>query len=81
MEYKNSDFNADKSKQYEAVRANMASNDYKVENGSPFGLLEITPIAEDEDKQEYLARSAEEKRLIRKGYNRVQKDQGAKAKF
>ncbi len=50
----------------------MASNVYEVENGLPFGLLEPTPMAEDEDRQEYLTRSAKEKRLIRKGYNRVQ---------
>ena len=72
MEYNNSDFNADRTKQYEAVRSSLASNEYEVENGLPFGLVEVTPMAEDEDRQDYLSRSVEEKKQIRKGYNRLQ---------
>ena len=72
MEYNNSDFNADRTKQYEAVRSSLAGNEYEVENGLPFGLVEVMPMTEDENRQEYLSRSVEEKKQIRKGYNRVQ---------
>eukprot|EP00112_Aurelia_sp_Birch-Aquarium-sp1_P002610 Seg129.7 transcript_id=Seg129.7/GoldUCD/mRNA.D3Y31 product="hypothetical protein" protein_id=Seg129.7/GoldUCD/D3Y31 len=72
MEYNNSDFNADRTKQYESVRVRLASNEYEVENGLPFGLVDVTPMTEDENRQEYLSRSVEEKKQIRKGYNRVQ---------
>ena len=72
MEFTNSDFNADKAKQYEAVRSSMASNEYQVENGLPFGPVEIEPIAEDEGQEKYLMRCMEKNKQIRKGYNRVQ---------
>ena len=55
MEYHSSDFNADRRKQYKAVRSSLASNEYKVENGLPFGLVEVTPMTEVEDRQEYLS--------------------------
>ena len=56
MGYNNSDFNADKTKQYEAVRSSMASKGYQVENGLPFGPVEIKPMTEDERRQQYLSR-------------------------
>ena len=52
MELNNSDFNADKAKQFEAVRPSIASKEYQVENGLPFGPVEIEPIAEDEGQEQ-----------------------------
>lgn len=66
MEFNNSDFNADKSKQYEAVRVILASK-----YTDDFGPINIKAIEADEDHDTYLERCGDEKIKIRKGYSRV----------
>ena len=75
MEYNNSDFSADKVKQYEAVRQAMA----KIYIDKPwyFGPVCITPVDvvnEDdfEEKARVLKQQKDDKDMIKKGYNRVQ---------
>ena len=74
MEYNNSDFNADKVKQYEAVREAMARI---YEEPTFFGPPCITPLpSADEVSEQEMAelqrRQKTEKELIKKGYTRVQ---------
>ena len=77
MEYKNCDFNADKVKQYEAVRVAMA----RIYEHEPayFGPPEITTLSlgEDDDEggesiEKRQQRLQLEKSLIKKGYTRIQ---------
>jgi hypothetical protein len=70
MDYKNADFNADKAKQYQAVRKILAAK--YAENNSIFGPVEIEPIREGEDQKAYKKRCENEKAKIRKGYSRIQ---------
>lgn len=72
MEYKNCDFNADKVKQYEAVREAMARI-YKHEP-TYFGPPEITATLEGdgESEEDIDKRLQREKPLIKKGYTRIQ---------
>ena len=75
MEYNNSDFNADKVKQYEAVRKAMAII-YK-DNPSYFGPPEITPMTEEargseEVKLQIETQQKVDRAMIKKAYNRVQ---------
>jgi len=73
MEYRNLDFNADKPKQYEAVREAMAQKDSSVDE-SWFGPETVTSILEDIDdtqKEELIQRIKEEKAAIEKRYSRV----------
>ena len=69
MEFNNSDFNTDKSKQYEAVRVTLASK--YAEDTALFGPKTIKPIEEDEDHDQYLKRQEDDKLKIRRGYSRV----------
>ena len=69
MEFNNSDFNADKNKQYEAVRAILASK--YTEDTTLFVPKKIKPIEDGEDHDEYLKRQEDDKLKIRKGYSRV----------
>ena len=66
MEFNNSDFNADKSKQYESVRVILASK--YAEDTTLFGPKDIKPIQDGEDRDEYLKRQEDDKLKIRKGY-------------
>jgi len=76
MEYKNIDFNADKVKQYEAVREAMA----RVYEEEPtfFGPPVITPMpapvdqVDEGEMAEIQRRQKIDKELIKKGYTRVQ---------
>ena len=75
MEFSNSDFNADKVKQYEAIRKAMAIiyND----NPSYFGPPEITPMTEEakgneEEKYRIERQQKVDRAVIKKAYNRVQ---------
>ena len=70
MEFNNSDFNADKNKQYEAVRVISASK--YTEDTNLFGPKNITPFKDGEDRDEYLKRQ-EDKLKIQKGCSRVLK--------
>jgi len=76
MEYKNIDFNADKVKQYEAVREAMAC--IYEEEQTLFGLPVITPMpapvdkVDEEDMAKIQRRQKIDKELIKKGYTRVQ---------
>ena len=69
MEYRNSDFNADKAKQYEAVRTSMAEKYQDVEV-SFFGPTDVNPVDES-NREESLKRIEVQKKQIRKGYSRV----------
>jgi hypothetical protein len=69
MEFNNFDLNADKNKQYEAVRAILASK--YAEDTTLFGPKNIKPIEDGEDRDEYLERQEDDKLKIRKGYSRV----------
>ena len=73
MEYRNVDFNADKAKQYEAVRKAMATK-YSSGDVDFFGPEETTAISEDVEesqRKELVEKVKSEKALIRKGYSRV----------
>ena len=75
MEYNNSDFSADKIKQYEAVRQAMAK--VYIDKPSFFGPVCITPsdMANEDDLEEkarVLKQQKEDKGMIKRGYNRVQ---------
>ncbi|KAJ7386716.1 hypothetical protein OS493_006728 [Desmophyllum pertusum] len=75
MEYQNSDFNADKVKQYEAIREAMAR--IYEEEPTFFGPPVITPLpAPDQVDENEMAdiqrRQKNDKELIKKGYNRIQ---------
>ena len=75
MDYQNSDFNADKVKQYEAVREAMAR--IYEEEPTFFGPPAITPLpAPDQVDETEMAdiqrRQKNDKELIKKGYNRIQ---------
>ena len=65
----NSDFNADKTKQYEAVRAEMAERYFDVEV-TFFGPKDLDPVDED-DRESSLKIIDEQKKQIQKGYGRV----------
>ena len=81
MEFKNNDFNADKVKQYEAVRVAMA----KIYENDPsqFGPLSVisSPLISTNDdllsdeqkreKQKLRKQQEQEKKLIKKGYQRI----------
>ena len=74
MEYRNVDFNADKVKQYEAVRQAMA--EIYSDRLDFFGPVSSTEIsredAEDQEKKvEFAKRQKTEKELIKRGYNRI----------
>ena len=76
MEYKNIDFNADKVKQYEAVREAMAR--IYEEEPTLFGPPVITPMPAPVDQvdegevAEIQRKQKIDKELIKKGYTRVQ---------
>ena len=73
MEYRNVDFNADKTKQYEAVRDAMARKYYAIDV-SFFGPETTSPIPEEieeSEKEELLNIIKNEKAMIKKGYSRV----------
>ena len=75
MEYNNSDFSADKVKQYEAVRQAMAQ--IYIDKPWYFGPVCVTPVDtvnEDdfEEKSRLLKQQKDDKDMIKKGYNRVQ---------
>ncbi len=74
MEYNNSDFLADKVKQYEAARQAMGK--IYIDKPSLFGPVRITPldmVDEDdlEEKARVLKQQKDDKDMIKKGYNRV----------
>ena len=69
MEYNNSDFNADISKQYEAVGMKMALK-YS-DQPSLFGPVIIRDqIVDLEDRKTYLKNVEDDKAKVRKGYSR-----------
>ena len=73
MEYRNVDFNADKAKQYEAVRKAMARK-YSSGDVDLFGPEESTAISEDVEEsqnKELVEKVKSEKAVIKKGYSRV----------
>lgn len=70
MEYNNSDFNADISKQYEAVGMKMALK-YS-DQPSLFGPVIIRDqIVDLEDRKTYLKNVEDDKAKVRKGYSRI----------
>ena len=74
MGYNNSDFSADKVKQYEAVRQAMAQ--IYIDKPWYFGPVCVTPVDtvnEDdfEEKARLLKLQKDDKDMIKKGYNRV----------
>jgi hypothetical protein len=62
MEFNNSDFNADKNKQYEAVWVRLASK--YAEDTTLFGPKTAKPVKEDEDRDQYLKRHEDDKLKI-----------------
>ena len=70
LEYRNCDFNADKSKQYEALRVSLAS-EYKDVDISFFGPTKMLDQDEQEGRDSFLERIDVQKKQIRVGYNRV----------
>ena len=70
LEYRNCDFNADKSKQYEALRVSLAS-EYEDVDISFFGPTKLLDQDEQEDRDSFLERIDVQKKQIRVGYNRV----------
>ena len=70
LEYRNCDFNADKSKQYEALRVSLAS-EYEDVDISFFGPTKLLDQDEQEDRDSFLERIDMQKKQIRVGYNRV----------
>ena len=72
MEYNNLDFNADKTKRYEAVRIALA----KIYDGEerPFGPITMSNMAENliqENREDAVSEIEEQKKHIKKGYSRV----------
>ena len=65
MEYNNSDVNADKNKQYKAVRAKLASQ--YMHDTSMSGPEKIEPISEGDNRDKYLKKCEDDKAMIRKG--------------
>ena len=65
MEYRNSDFNADKAKLYEAVRTSMAEKYQDVEV-SFFGPTDVNPV-DKSNREESLKIIEVQKKQIRKG--------------
>ncbi|PFX17413.1 hypothetical protein AWC38_SpisGene18254 [Stylophora pistillata] len=73
IEYRNVDFNADKNKQYGAVRKAMA-REYSSGDVDLFGPEETTAIPEDVEesqRKELVEKDKSEKALIKKGFSRV----------
>ena len=75
MEYNNSDFSADKVKQYEAVRQAMAK--ICIDKPSFLGPIHMTPLDmanedDHEEKARVLKQKKEDKDMIKRGYNRVE---------
>ena len=70
LEYRNCDFNADKSKQYEALRVSLAS-EYEDVDISFFGPTKMLDQGEQEGRDSFLERIDVQKTQIRVGYNRV----------
>ena len=70
MDYQNADFNADKAKQYKAIRKMLAAK--YVEQNCIFGPVEIGSICEGEEEKAYKKRCEDENAQIRKGYSRIQ---------
>ncbi|PFX21213.1 Membrane primary amine oxidase [Stylophora pistillata] len=73
MEYRNVDFNADKNKQYEAVRKAMARK-YSSGDVDLFGPEETTAIPEDVEeslRKELVEKVMSKKALMKKSYSRV----------
>ena len=70
LEYRNCDFNADKSKQYEALRVSLAT-EYGEVDISFFGPIKILDQDDEEDRESFLERTDVQKKQIRVGYNRV----------
>ena len=83
-EYQGLDFNADKVKQYEEIRKNLARK-YKEE--SFFGIESLSEkphegFSTDEDKIEFCKKLSREREGIKKGYNRVlEKNKGHSSTF
>ena len=69
MEYRNSDFNADKAKQYETVRTSMAEK-YRDVEVSFFRPTDVSPVDEN-NREESLQNIEVQKKQVRKGYSRV----------
>ena len=66
LEYRNTDFNADKSKQYEALRVLLAS-EYDDVDLSFFGPTKLLDQDEQEDQDSFLERIDVQKKQIRVG--------------
>ena len=64
VEYRNSDFNPDKVKQYEVVRIILAN---KYRDGSLFGPTEIPAYTEEDNKEDYTRSCEKFKAQIRRG--------------
>eukprot|EP00112_Aurelia_sp_Birch-Aquarium-sp1_P013134 Seg2779.1 transcript_id=Seg2779.1/GoldUCD/mRNA.D3Y31 product="hypothetical protein" protein_id=Seg2779.1/GoldUCD/D3Y31 len=76
MDFNNSDFNADKVKQYEAVREAMAKI-YAVDNPTFFGPPRVTELNKEdcqneELRKEILRKQKQDRELIEKGCTRIQ---------
>ena len=73
MEYRNMDFNADKVKQYEAVRKAMARkySPGEVDLFDPEDTTAISEDVEESQRKELVGKVKSEKALIKKGYSRV----------
>jgi hypothetical protein len=69
LEYRNCDFNADKSKQYEALRISLAT-EYENVDMSFFGPIKLDQD-DGEDRGAFLEKNDVQKKQIRVGYNRV----------
>ena len=70
LEYRNCDFNADKSKQYEALRVSLAT-EYEDVDVSFFGPIKMIDQDDGEDRDAFLKKIDVQKKQIRVGYNRV----------
>ncbi|PFX19644.1 hypothetical protein AWC38_SpisGene15925 [Stylophora pistillata] len=73
MEYRNVDFNADKNKQYEAVRNTIARkySSGDVDLFGPEGTTAIPEDVEESQRKELVEKVKSEKALVKKGYSRV----------
>ena len=72
-EYQGLDFNADKVKQYEDIRKNLAR---KYKEGSSFGIESLSEkphecFSTDEDKIEFCKKLQREREGVKKGYTRA----------
>ena len=79
MEYRNSNFNANKSKQYKAMRASLAERCHDAEV-SFFGPKDLDTVDED-SRENYIKKTEVQKKQIHKWYSRVMEKIRALTRF